>query len=329
MEKMITEFPNQLREGISIVKHTDFTDIQRDNIKNIVIAGLGGSGIGGDFAKALTRSSSTVPIEVTKGYDIPHYVNKNTLVICNSYSGNTEETLTVYHAAMENDAHIICVSSGGKLLDLARENKQTYVKLPATYASPRACLGFSVIAQMGILQAMGMCDKTWQDDFLKLADNLEQHQKNIQNKAMEIADAMNGKQIVVYTEDSMEPLALRWRQQINENSKSLCLHHVIPEMNHNELVGWRDNLDIAVIFLRSTYNAPRNAVRMDINKKIIKEYATSVMEIQGQGESFIEHLFYLVNIGDWVSYYLAELKGRDVVEVKVIDYLKSELAKID
>lgn len=326
---MIGEFPNQLEDALSVCDAADLTSVDIKKVQNILIAGLGGSGIGGDFAVAICRNISTKPIAVSKRYTIPAWVNDKTLVICNSYSGNTEETLTSYELAMARGAQIICVSSGGKLIELARENNQAYIQLPATYASPRACLGYSIISQLSILQELKLVHEGWQHEIVESADLLRAESENIKTMAKEIAEKLVGKEIVLYVEATMEPLALRWRQQINENAKSLCCHHVIPEMNHNELVGWREEKEIAVFFFRSNYNSARNSLRMDINKKIISQYTSTIFDIEGKGNSFIEQILYLVNIGDWVSYELGHLKGHDVVEVKVIDYLKSELAKVD
>ena len=127
----------------------------------------------------------------------------------------------------------------------------------------------------------------------------------------------------------MEAVAVRWRQQINENAKMLCWHHVIPEMNHNELVGWRDQRpDVAVIWLRNRDDFNRTSVRTDINKDIVEHYTHTSIELWSKGKSLIEKAFYLVHLGDWTSVYLAELRNVDPVEIKVIEFLKGELAKV-
>lgn len=326
---MIGEFPNQLEDAISIVETTEFSGINISKVQNILISGMGGSGIGGDFVKAICSNISTKPIAVSKRYTIPAWVNEKTLVICNSYSGNTEETLTSYELAIAKGAQIVCISSGGKLLEMARENGHSYIRVPNSYSSPRACLGYSIVAQLGVLNHLKLVQERWKKEILRAADLLRAEQEKIRIVAGDLAGKIKEKEIVIYSEVTMEPLAMRWRQQINENAKTLCWHHVIPEMNHNELVGWKDEKDIAVFFLRSSYNSQRNSLRMDINKKIIEKCTSSIFDLYGKGNSFIEHILYLVNIGDWISYELALLKGRDVEEVNVIDYLKSELSKVN
>jgi glucose/mannose-6-phosphate isomerase len=132
--------------------------------------------------------------------------------------------------------------------------------------------------------------------------------------------------IVIYSAANVEAVAIRWRQQLNENSKVLCWHHVIPEMNHNELVGWRSSGKFAVIILRNDTDYSRIQQRMNIAKNIISQYTPHIIEVYSKGESFLEKSLYLIHLGDWVSYYLAERKKVDPVEVNVIEYLKAELA---
>ncbi len=158
---------------------------------------------------------------------------------------------------------------------------------------------------------------------------LDAEMDDIQTKAKMIANMLFGKVPVIYTTDRMESVAVRFRQQVNENAKMLCWHHVIPEMNHNELVGWRiKNEDLAVIIFRNKDDHPRNQVRIDINKEIISNYTTSLIEVYSKGNNLVERSLYFVNLGDWISVYLADLRKVDSIEVKVIDFLKSELAKV-
>ena len=127
----------------------------------------------------------------------------------------------------------------------------------------------------------------------------------------------------------MEAVALRFRQQVNENSKQLCWHNVIPEMNHNELVGWKQENDkLAVVYFRSKSDSKRNSVRIDINKKIINKYTPHIVELWSRGNSLVEQALYFVHLGDYTSFYLSQLNNEDSIEIDVIDYLKAELAKV-
>jgi glucose/mannose-6-phosphate isomerase len=129
--------------------------------------------------------------------------------------------------------------------------------------------------------------------------------------------------------NGFEGVATRFRQQINENSKMLCWHHVIPEMNHNELLGWRTNVNnLAVVFFRNKLDFKRNGMRIDINKKVLSKYTQNITEVWSKGESLIEASLYHINLGDWVSWYLSEINNVDAIEIDVINFLKNELAKV-
>ena len=327
MDSMISRFMSQLREAVQIADSANLNKPVYE-IKNVFIAGLGGSGIGGDFLISFVRNECKVPIVVNKSYDIPAFVGKGTLAVCSSYSGNTEETLHAMKLIEDSGAKIVCITSGGKMLEWAQSKSYDFVKLPENWASPRACLGYSLAQQVGVLTKMGLINEDCLEQIRYMPDFLESEEHGIKEKAKEIAAKLIEKIPVIYIEDSLEPVALRFRQQINENSKMLCWHNVIPEMNHNELVGWKERNDqLAVMFFRSKQDYERNQIRMDINKEIISNLTDTVIEIPAKGISLLERSFYFIHLGDWISFYLSQMNGVDSIEVDVIDYLKKELAK--
>jgi glucose/mannose-6-phosphate isomerase len=298
-------------------------------IHQVYVSGLGGSGIGADFVSSFVKKECHIPYLVGKGYSIPAYVDQHTLFIASSYSGNTEETLSSVAIAEKTEAKIVVVSSGGNLIERAKEKGYDYIQVPGDWPSPRACLGYSVVSQLFVLQHLGLISAKAIKEIAHSIQLLDNETEEIQSKAKHIANYLFEKIPVIYIEGRMEPVAVRWRQQINENAKSLCWHHVIPEMNHNELVGWREkNTNLAVIYLRNSDDFSRNAIRMDINKEIISEYTNTIIEVRSKGESMIQKAIYLVHLGDWVSWHLCQLGGMDSMEVHVIDYLKAELAKV-
>lgn len=319
---------DQLDEAVEIGRNAAIRPLDGE-VRNIYVAGLGGSGIGADFVASFIQDECRVPFIVKKGYTVPAFVGPFTLAIANSYSGNTEETLISYDQIMQKGARMICIASGGKLIEKAKHDGFDYVTLPADWPSPRACLGYSLTVQLWILQHLGFISDRYIKEVQSATALLRAESAAIKTKAQEIARQLFNKIPIIYTEDRMEPVAVRLRQQINENSKALCWHHVVPEMNHNELVGWRDkNENLVVLYLRNEDDHERNKYRMDINKEIIGKYASDIIEIHSKGNTQIERAFYLVHLGDWISWYLAELRGVDALEVKVIDYLKGELAKV-
>ena len=328
MDQLIERFPAQLTEALEIGENATIK-AHTQEINKVYVAGMGGSGIGANFVAEFIVGECKLPYNIGKGYDSPAFVDKNTLYIASSYSGNTEETLSALAQVADSGAKIVCISGGGKLIALAKERGYDYIQMPGDWPSPRACLGYSLVQQLYVLYKINIIGRTTIDQIKSSIDLIKYDQDEIKNKAEKIAALIKGKIPVIYTSDRMEAVAVRFRQQINENSKFLAWHHVIPEMNHNELVGWKDVYDnIAVIYFRNKDDFRRNAVRMDINKEVISKYCDSIIEIYSKGQSLVEKSMYFVHLGDWVSWYLAELRGVDALEVNVIDHLKGELAKL-
>lgn len=328
MDSLIARFMDQLEEAVEIGRNAVITPSKND-VHHIYVAGLGGSGIGADFVSAFIHDTCKVPYIVKKGYTVPAYVGPNTLAIASSYSGNTEETLISYDKIKSAGARIICVASGGKIIEKAKADGYDYVQVPGNWPSPRACLGYSLTAQLWILHHLGYITDQPIKEIQSSITLLRNESDQIHEEAKKIAARLFQHIPVIYIEDRMEPVAVRLRQQINENSKALCWHHVVPEMNHNELVGWTEkNSSLAVLYLRNEDDYSRNSLRMDINKTIIGQYADDIIEVHSKGKTMIERAMYLVHLGDWVSWYLSQLRGKDALEVNVIDFLKGELGKV-
>lgn len=308
----------QIAQGIQVESPKSFS--------NIVISGLGGSGIGGSIAKDLLFDVSKFPITLNKGYNLPNFVNEYSLVIISSFSGNTEETLATLDQALEKKSTIFCISSGGKIIDLAKEHQLNFVQLPTAF-SPRAMLSYSVTQLIYALKAYGAFEANLDEIWEGIIQSIETNTESIQKEAKDLADFFYKKTPVLYSIDGFNGVCERFRQQINENAKMLCWHHIVPEMNHNELVGWTENHeDKAVLFMVNPSDYERNRKRIDLNQEIISKYAEA-KRIESKGANAFEQSFYWIHLGDWASVYLSELNEVDPVEVKVIDYLKSELGK--
>ena len=327
MDQLISRFTEQLEEALAIAESAEVS-ISAKDINKVYVAGLGGSGIGGDFVREFIRDEARIPYLGGKGYTIPQFIDEKTLAIVSSYSGNTEETVSQYDFLMRTGAKILVISSGGKLIEMAKDNNQDHINIPNNWPSPRACLGYSVVLQLGVLQKMGIISDQSLSQIKTAIRLLNSEEDEIKSMAKDIADVLHGKLPIIYTTEKNEAVGVRWRQQINENSKLLCWHHVVPEMNHNELVGWRDkNENLVVVYLRNDDDHVRSAKRIEINQEIIEPKCHQIIDVYSKGKTLIEKSLYLVHLGDWVSWYLAQLRGVDAIEVNVIDYLKSELAK--
>ncbi len=326
MKELVQNFPTQLHEALLIGQSYRFTAVKKD-FANVVLTGLGGSGIGGSIVQNFVSDKLSVPFIVNKDYFLPAFVGKDSLVIVSSYSGNTEETLQAMQQALKAKATVICITSGGKIAELAKKKKLDCIMLPAGMP-PRACLGYSMTQVLFVLQGMGLLDYNFKRDLNASIKQLKANSKSIQRKAAALAKKLYGATPIIYSTAEYEGMAIRFRQQINENSKMLCWHHAVPEMNHNELVGWRDKDNSkAVIFLRDEQTYERTQYRIEINKKIIRKYTKNISEIYAEGKSYWEKIFYFVHLTDWVSVYLADMRGHNATEVKVIDFLKGELNK--
>ena len=327
MNDYINDFTNHLSEAIEIANNTNLTSCTKE-IRNVLICGLGGSGIGGTIVSDIISSKVNIPIAATKDYSIPNFVNEHTLVIANSYSGNTEETLYALEKCQSRGAEIAVITSGGKLKTIAEENKYNKIIIPGNQP-PRAMFGYAFTELFFMLNHYGIIDDSFKSDFGKAIALLDTEKTDIQKQAMDLAKKMYKQTPVIYVANGFEGVAVRFRQQINENAKMLCWHHVVPEMNHNELLGWRTNVDgLAVVYFRNKCDYDRNQIRMDINKKVISKFTSNITEIWSKGDSLIENSLYLISVGDWTSWYLSEMNNVDAIEIDVIDFLKGELAKI-
>lgn len=326
MEKLITAFPANISEALEIAKRSKFKTPDRE-IKHVVICGMGGSGIGGKLVGKWVENEINVPILYAHDYTLPAFVSKHTLVIGSSYSGNTEETLSTIHEAIEKGAHIIGVCSGGEMQDICTKHGFDCVVVPGGNP-PRTALAFSLVQLLNIFSELGMISGDRLVEMEKGRQLIVNDEPNIKSKAREIAAFLLNNVGVLYGTTIYEPVLVRARQQFNENSKLLCWHHSLPEMNHNELVGWGGGDDrFASLFFESDDIHPRNARRLEITKSRIASMSTKNMTIHPKGESLIERSIYYINLVDWASLYLAELKEVDPIDIEIIDYLKSELAK--
>lgn len=327
MKTLVANFSKQLSEAMVIGSNAKLT-ASNHPISNVLICGLGGSGIGGSIVAELVVANANVPINVTKGYFIPEYVNHNTLVIISSYSGNTEETINCMELAIKKNAKIVAVTSGGKVLEICNSNNFDAIVVPGGMP-PRSCLGYSLTQLFFVLGFHKIISNDYVSDLKNAIKLIDSEETAIIAESKSIAQKLLGKLPVIYATTYNEGIAIRFRQQLNENSKVLCWHHIIPEMNHNELVGWtekNENLSVLIFLDKDDYS--RNLARVDINKEVIKKYTSSITGIYSKGNSIIEKAIYFIHLGDWISVSLAEIRGVDAVEVNVINHLKSKLSEI-
>jgi glucose/mannose-6-phosphate isomerase len=305
------------------------------DVKNIVFSGMGGSALAAIMSK--TWPGYKIPFEVTRGYNLPAYVGKDTLVVASSYSGNTEETISTLHEAEAAGAHIICISSGGKLADLARAAGHVWVELP-TAAQPRYAALYSFKALVTVLERAGLVNHdSAEAEIHQTAEFLKSHLASWSpvnsakiNIAKKLALDIIGLSPVIYAGPLMAPAAYKWKISFNENAKNVAWWNEYPEFNHNEFMGWASHpIDkpYAVIDLRSTFEHERVQKRFDLTAKLLSGRRPAPHTIQAEGDTLLEQLLYTVALGDFVSLYAALLNGLNPTPVELIEKFKTELAK--
>lgn len=328
MEKLIKAFPGNISEALEIASTVALRTPEHP-IRNIVICGMGGSGIGGRLVAKWVEDELPVPVTVVNDYMLPAFVSKNSLVIGSSYSGNTEETLQAIEEAIECGAHVIGICSGGGMELLCREHDFDVVIVPGGNP-PRTALAYSLVQLLNIFAALGMIDRDRLEEIEAARRLIVEDEAEIQRTAHELAAFLKDNVGILYSSTRYESVLIRARQQFNENSKLLCWHHSLPEMNHNELVGWGggDKRFATVLFWAEDIH-PRNKRRMEITREVVLEKSGKVMDVHAKGNSLIERSLYFINLVDWASLYLADLKKADPIDIAIIDYLKNELAHFE
>lgn len=327
MEKLVAEFPMNIANALEIAAASNFEGLNK-KFSSVVIIGMGGSGIGGKLVAQLVANESNVPIISVQDYNLPSFVEETTLVIASSYSGNTEETLIALEAAEKRGATLVAITSGGSLYANFKKNGHDIVKVPGGNP-PRTALAFSVVQLLNILTVANIISEKTIEEVKKCRALLNEKLILIKEKALELAQFAHKGQLIIYAPANFEAVAVRTRQQFNENAKILCWHHVIPEMNHNELVGWGGGNDsFTAVFLDSKFINKRNRKRFELSQEIVGRKTKHVFTIIPEGKNIVEESIYLIHLVDWASVFLADIRSQDPVEIKVIDYLKDEMSKI-
>lgn len=334
----IAGLPDQIQQAAQITPEPELNPADFKGLKNIIHCGMGGSAIGGDMVRSLLQDSLLCPMQVCRNYNLPEFAGPDTLVIGSSYSGNTEETLSAFGQAVKKGCRLLVLTTGGKIGEIAREHKIPTAILPKGY-QPRAALGFSFVPLMLLFEKIGLSEYA-KSDFLALADFLSKNGAVFNddadaedNPAKQIAQRLYGRIPIIYSGPELtDMIGIRIKGQICENAKMLAFANQFPEFNHNELVGWklkdafRDSLRVMII--RNSEDHPRVAARMDIVTGLLEKQKVDVITITSKGKNRLERMFSLVQLGDFISYYLALLNKVDPTPVEPIENLKEALAAL-
>lgn len=315
--------------------HIEYPEHDGREITRVVVAGMGGSGLAAGIAKAWLKAELAVPLEVVRSYEVPAYVDYNTLVIASSYSGNTEETISALHQAREKFAQVAVVAAGGKLQDEAKEQTIAHVALPSG-TPQRMALVYGLRALTALLAHFNVLTY---DRFAEISDQADWLEEEVRQWAGEVTTDKNyakqlallsvGKTPVFYAGSLMAPVAYKWKISWNENAKNVSFWNEYPEFNHNEFIGWTSHpieKPFAVFDLLSNFEHPRILERFAISDRLLSGKRPKAIEVHIKGSSPIAQLLWGSILADFVSVYVAILNGVDPTPVPLIEKLKSELA---
>jgi glucose/mannose-6-phosphate isomerase len=330
----LVKTPSYCRDAIKRAKRLNVP--KKVKPKNIIVVGMGGSAIGGEILKDWLRDTLPIPIEVCRDYVLPAYVNKDTLVFANSYSGNTEETLTAFLTAIKRKCTVLAVTSGGQLEAFCKKLQVPHVMIPSGL-QPRVAVPYMFFTLPVLMEKLGILSDIEGEleeaitvlEALGKANAATVPTKN--NKAKQLATDLLGTIPVVYGFRQYNSIARRLKAQFNENSKVHSRSNVFPELNHNETVGYDApealNNQQSIILIRDPQEPPEIRDRIETTTSLVFNRAKTVQEITAEGKGKLAKMFSVMCTGDYISVYLAILQNKDPTPVKIIDRVKSELAK--
>ncbi len=337
MHAVLSAFPNQLEEAINIAENFEL-GFELDGIRDIVVLGMGGSAIGGDIIRSYCESlpgADHIRIKINRNYTIPNYIDKDTLVICSSYSGNTEETIAGFEAALEKTQKVFCISTGGKLTKLAKEKQVPVITIPGGL-QPRCAIVYSVFPVLLTLVRNGAFSEEAVGQTLAAINELGEASEKLSkeygsfdesNPTIQVAKKMLGKIPVIYSaSEQLDTINLRWRCQIQENAKALAYGNVLPEMNHNEINGWQNPASLlsnfVLVFLQDPAEDTRLRPRYSAMDKLLGSKVSEIIKIEKKEHYALARMFTLLYFGDWMSYHLAIQYREDPTPIPLIMQMK-------
>lgn len=307
-------------------------------IRQVIVSGMGGSAIGGDLLAAYTANSCPIPVIVHRDYDLPAWAHgPETLVIASSHSGNTEETLEAFNAAIKNKCQVLAIATGGKLVDRAVQEKTPLWRFEHK-GQPRAAVGLSFGLLLAVFSRLGLADApellaaqvdAAADEMRKQQETLHAEVPVTNNPAKRMAGQLVGRWVNVYGSGCLVPVARRWKDQINEIAKAGAGFEALPEADHNALAGVLNPADIqyrtATVFLRAPSDHPRNHLRLDLTRHGFTVEGLNADVYEAQGESPLAHIWTTLHFGDYTAYFLAMTYGTDPTPVEMLESFKAAM----
>ena len=342
MFDVLYRFPEQVKEAVGIGESAPLWR-QQATSNRFAFFGLGGSAIGADLLRsyaAATVGADHLDISVHRGYSAPGWLNADTNVVCSSYSGETEETLSAFDEARKRTMRMLCITTGGSLGKRAVTYGMPIINIPPGL-QPRCAIAYAFFPLLTVMTRYGAFDARAGRANAKGIREILAHTEEMRdvyasttamNPALQIAKKLAGTYPVIYSaSERLDAVNLRWRGQIQENAKQVAFGNTLPEMNHNEINGWQfpkgKTKPFSVVLLRDPDDHKRTQLRFDALKDIIKTSVAEVQTFEGKGSTLLARMFSLIYLGDWVSWHLAVLNKTDPTPVPVIQQLKTRLAK--
>ncbi|HEX8390183.1 MAG TPA: bifunctional phosphoglucose/phosphomannose isomerase [Candidatus Saccharimonadales bacterium] len=326
--KVIAEEWRQVTTELAIINPSP----RRSEVRNVVIAGMGGSGLASDMLRDWIDLS--VPYEVVKSYDLPAYVDESTLVVASSFSGNTEETLSAIDQALARGAQTVVITKGGTLLDVTKEHNVPYIQMEWDY-QPRMGMFINLNGLVRLLAYYGVIEPERSSELAALAPWLQAETNawlaetpSADNPAKQLAWWCAGKTPVIFASSELKSLAYKWKISFNENSKNVAYHNELPEFDHNEFIGWSSHpveKPFAPIDLRSSLDHPRISKRFELGERLLSGRRPAPKRVELQGDSRLAQLLWGAIYADFVSVYLGILNGVDPMKVALVEKLKHEM----
>ena len=323
MRQVILDFPQQFTKALKFAKDTK----AEWDFDNVVICGMGGSTLPADIVKAYLESTGQpIPITIIRDYNLPASINKNSLVIISSYSGNTEEPIECYRQAKAKKYQLIGLAKAGKVIEMCQQDSIPFVQYPddGPTFQPRYATGYVLTSMLSILANAGKI-KDVSKDIKKLASFLENVTQ--EKKGQEIAKKITDTTPIIYSTTKYgASMARIIKIKINENAKTTAFYNDFPELNHNEMLAWTNPKGkFSVLIFRDPDEHPRNLKRIEITTKLWQEKGIPVDIFDLEGSDALEKIFYGLNLGDWIAYYLALEYGQDPTPVELVESLKEQL----
>jgi glucose/mannose-6-phosphate isomerase len=322
MREVIAKSADQLKVGLGLAKNIKI----EGTFKNVIICGIGGSALPANILNSIL--SPSIPVYIHRDYGLPKMFNKDSLIICISYSGNTEESVSALEEAREEGLKIISIATGGKLEEISKQNNIPFVKIPSGI-QPRSATGYLFSALSVVLSNCGITNDI-SSDISHTAEELSNINLELEKEGKIIAKKLVKKIPIVYSSTNFKSVARIWKIKFNENSKIPAFYNCLPELNHNEMVGFtnvKKTNNFSVLIIKDKDDHPRTTKRMELTSAILKKKGVKINFIETKDGSLMFRTFSCLLLGDWVSYYLALNNKIDPTPVVMVEEFKKMMAQ--